>query len=421
MSYAYPAPRTGTTQDLMRVITKSYEDKMAREGVVLPAKSEAQRRFLEPVVRAVGIVVAKIMEAVPGDMGLAVHEKMFRVLSGDRTFSFNSGSTAVSGARALAARLKEESGLEPALLAAISHPPVLGELAYLNFELVRHALLTLREVRGRSCRPRLVAAVDPFALDNTAIIEEGLYAGYMGSFHIGLDRLALGRGHLGPALSPQTRWDRMPFRLFRVLAEGGEVGMVLSGGIPTTGLVLYGMREWARRAWCLSPMRCDPVAVLGRLRKDELFARFESAVAPFLALARGPLRVIEIWLMSAAAGLVPGQTAEAAAGSILSSLAVGEAERRRLLEELARERTRETPIRRRLFRLLVGRVARRRPLVLLPIIHGTKTLGVTELGAWGVVRLGPGRVRVIRAETPHASQEMTAVELAERFTTENFA
>ena len=421
MPYAYPAPRTGTAQDVMRVITKAYEERMVRDGIILPAKSEAQRRFLEPFARAVGISVAMVMEAMPGDWGLAVHEKMFRVLTGERTFAFDPGSPVLRAARALAARLKEESGREPALLAAISHPPVLGELAYLNFELVRHAFLALREIRGRACRPRLVAAVDPFALDSTAIVEEGLYAGYMGAFHIGLDRLALGRGHLGPVLSPQTRWDRMPFRLFRTLAEGGEVGMVLSGGIPATGLVLYGTREWARRAWCLSPMRSDPKAVLSRLRKDDVFACFESAVAPFLTLMRSPWRIIEIWLMAAAAELVPGQTAEAAACAVLSCLGVAEADRKILLEELARERTRETPIRRRLFRLLIGRVARRRPLILLPVIHRTDTLGVTEHGAWGVVWLGPGRVRVTRADSPQTSHEMTAVELAERFTTENFA
>jgi len=40
-------------------------------------------------------------------------------------------------------------------------------MAHLNFELVRHATLALRAARGRPCRPRLVVAIDPFALDTT--------------------------------------------------------------------------------------------------------------------------------------------------------------------------------------------------------------------------------------------------------------
>ena len=89
--------------------------------------------------------------------------------------------------------------------------------------------------------------------------------------------------------------------------------------------------------------------------------------------------------MVSAAGLLRGETAEAAAASSLACLAVAEAARPGLLTELSADMTRETPARRRLFRLLVGRAARRRPLMLLPIVHHTSPLGVTEREAWGVV------------------------------------
>ena len=421
MPYAYPAPRTGTAQDLMRVVTKAYENRLVADGTTLPEKSELQRTFLEPLARAFGMAFAFVLELVPADWCVALHNKLFQQLAAGRSYPFDPSTPAIRDAKTLATRLERESGQAPALLAAISHPPVMGDLAHLNFELVRHSTLALREVRGRPCRPRLVVAIDPFALDTISVLEEGLYAGFMGSFHLGLDRLALGRNHIGPMLSPQTRWDRMPLRLFRTLAEGREVGMVLSGGVPFTGRVLYGMREWARRARADGPLRADPAATHRCLRADSSFARFEKAVGDVIVLPRGPWRLLEAWLMAAAAGLLPDETAESVARAELNCQLIPESSRASLLSELASGLKRETPSRRRLFRLIVGRVVRRRPLVLIPVVHRTQPLGVAEGPAWGVTWLGPGRVRVVRAATPDAHEDMTADELSDRFTLENFA
>lgn len=400
----------------MRVVTKAYEHLLDAEGVALPKKHELQRILLEPFARAAGMLLAGVFEVIPADRMVAFHNKLFSSLTGGRSYPFDPALPAITGARALAARLEKDSGKAPALLAAISHPPVMGELAHLNIELVRHAVLALREVRGRPCRPRLVAAIDPFALDTLGVLEEGLYAGFMGTFHLGLDRLALGRGHLGPLMSPQTRWDRMPLRLLRTLSEGREVGMVLSGGIPATGHVLYGAREWARRAFSAGKIRD-----LSCLRADPVFARFEKEAAEQMPLPRGGLRLLESWLMVSASGLLPGATIESAAAAALACLKVPDEARAALLSDLASDMTRETPARRRLFRVLVGRVARRRPLLILPVVHSTAPNGVTEREAWGVTRVGTDRVRVIRAGTPDRSEEMTSSELAERFTREHFA
>ncbi len=420
MAYAYPSARTGTAQDLMSVVTKAYEKRLEADGTVLPAKPKLQRVLLEPCSRAAGMLLAAVLELLPADWSVSFHNKLFLSLSPGRTYPFDPAAPAVAAARALAERLEKEAGKPPALLAAISHPPVMGDLAHLNFELVRHATMTLREVRGRPCRPRLVVAVDPFALDTISVLEEGLYAGFMGSFHLGLDRLALGRGLPGPLMSPQTRWDRMPHRLFRSLAEGREVGMVLSGGVPSTGRVLYGVREWARRALAAGPLLGEPARALACLRADASFARFEKAAVESVPPPRGPRRLLEAWLMSAAAGLLPDESAESVARAALGCMKVPEAARAALLSELSRDMTRETPARRRLFRLLVGRVARRRPLILLPIVHRTKPLGVEEREAWGVVWAGTGRARVVRAGNPGVWEDMTAEELAERFTAEHF-
>ncbi len=421
MAYAYPVPRTGTAQDLLGVVTRAYELELERRGVLLPVKSEASRRWIEPGFRALGIGLAKVMNAVPADWTVAFHNWLFGSLSAPRTYAFDPQTPAIVGARALIEDLEKRTGRAPAILALISHPPVLGDLAHLNFELVRHATLALRAVRGRPCRPRLVAAIDPFALDTASIVEEGLYAGYMGTFHLGIDRLALGRGHPGTALTPLAAWAAMPMRLLRALSEGGEIGLVPAGGVPSTSRVLYGVREWARAVRAKSPRRGRPAEVERALRADPSFARFERAAAAAAPAAGRTWRLIDAWLMMAAAGLLPDENADGGGGrgAGLRST-VPAAERPDLLAELARDLSRETPRRLRLFRLLAGRVARRRPLVLLPIVHRVEPLGVESLEAWSWEWTGPGRVTARSAAAPAAAVETTPEAFAERFVQENF-
>lgn len=421
MAYSYPSPRTGTAQDLLRVVTRAYERELERTGRTLPVKSVAQRRWVEPFFRAVGVGFGRLMEFVPGDWNVGFHDRVYRALSAPRLYPFDAEEPAVRRARALAAELEARTGKAPALLALLSHPPVLGELAHLNFELVRHATLALRAARGRPCRPRMVAATDPFALDTTTIFEEGIYAGFMGTYHIGIDRLALGRAEPGTAMTPQASWTAMPRRLFGVLAGGGEVGMVLSGGIPTTGRVLYGVREWARRVRHASPHAHDAAGVETRLRADPSFQRFHRLAVDLIHVPEGTWRVFDAWLMAACAGLLPGEDAEAAARAALAALEVPPERRDELMSALRRDLTHETPTRRRLFRILAGRVARRRPLVLIPIVHRLSPLGVETREAWSWEGAGRGRVLARRADAPAAPVETSPEDFADRFVQENFA
>lgn len=419
MTYRYPSPRTKTAQDLLRVVTLAAERELDARGESLPRKSEFARRWIEPLFRGFGIACALLMEIVPADWVVAFHDRLFAWLYAPHSYPFDAEAPEILGARSLVAELERRSGRAPALLALISHPPVMGELMHLNFALVRLAMLALRAARGRACRPRLVTATDPFALDALSIAEEGLYAGYMGTFHVGIDRLAHGRGHPGPSLTPSAAWSAMPRRLFRILGRGGEVGLVLSGGIPATGRVLYGAREWTRSVRAKSPLRARPAEVERSLRADPGFARFDESAAELPRLP-GAWRLVELWLMLAAAGLIPGSDARAAAQSALAAFDVPAAERPRLLEELRADLERETPSRRRLFRILAARVARRRPVVLIPIVHGTQPLSVRAREAWGWEWAGRGRVRALRADAPGDAVETTPEDFAGRFVAENF-
>jgi hypothetical protein len=419
MTYAYPAPRTGTAQDLMRVITLAAERGLVESGAELPRKSEFARRWIEPFFRAVGVAISWLLEIVPADWTIAFHQRLFASLAAPYSYPFDPAAPALLRARALAAELRLRTGREPALLALISHPPVMGELAHMNLELVRHATLALRAVRGAPCRPRLVTAIDPFALDTLPISSEGLYAGFMGTFHLGIDRLAHGRGHPGTWLTPDAAWSAMSPRLFSKLGRGGEVGLVLSGGVPSTGRVLYGAREWTRSARRSGARRARPVEAEAALRADPAFAAFEKSALE-LPGRTGAWRRFEMWLMAAAAGLIPGLAPRAAAESILGALDVPAAERPGLLADLEADLTRETPRRLRLFRLLAGRVARRRPLVLIPIVHSTEPLGISVREAWSWEAAPGGQVAATRADAPGVARTMTPDAFADLFVEENF-
>ena len=184
--YTYPLVKTGTAQDLMTIIARACERRNAATGVVLPQKTAAQRALLEVPFNLVGMGVRLVMSLLPADTVLRFHDWLFRTLAKRESFPFDAASPAVKEAERLVAELGD-----PAIVALISHPPVYGDMAHMNFQLVRQAMLALRQARGRPCRPRLVVAVDLFALDTISVLEEGVYAGYMGLYHLGLDRLAV--------------------------------------------------------------------------------------------------------------------------------------------------------------------------------------------------------------------------------------
>src|SRR5438128_926131 len=132
--YSYHTPKTGTSQDLLTVVTKAYERFLATTTTVLPAKTARQRMLLEAPFIVLGKGVAVFVRLLPAEWAISLHDALFSSLSAPRHYPFEAGNPALARARALAERLEKESGLKPAVIALISHPPVLGEMAHMNVE-----------------------------------------------------------------------------------------------------------------------------------------------------------------------------------------------------------------------------------------------------------------------------------------------
>jgi hypothetical protein len=408
--YIYSVRPTGTAQDFMSIVTAAAEQTVARAGIVLPRKHPLARRLLEPPCNLGGLLIRAVLEVLPADRVLAIHDAVYRNLAEGRCYAFQEDAPSIGRARAEARRLAEAAGQEPALVGLVSHPPVLGDMAHLNFELVRHAGLALRAIRGRPCRPRDVVAVDPFALDTAGLVAEGLYAGFMGLYHLGLDRQAFARGPWSARLVRETAWPRLAWRLERRLREGGEAVMAVAGGVPETARILYTAREWIAEQRLASPWRGRPAEVLRRLREDEGFRRFEAEGPLGPGLRRSAWRMLEGWIVSAAAGhpwagsspapssaetgrLEPEARQAAAAG--LAALGLSPEQQQAALAALAQEWPRQTPWRRRFFRYVAGRVLARRgrPVLFVPVVHlpGPRP-GVAVREAWSWQALASGRL-----------------------------
>ena len=213
--------------------------------------------------------------------------------------------------------------------------------------------------------------------------------------------------------------------------------MAVSGGVPETARLLYTAREWIAAQSRASPLRGRPAEVLRRLREDEGFRRFEAAGPLGPGLRRSARRMLEGWIVSAAAGhpwagTVPGPSAaetghlepearEAFAAG-LSALGLTPEQRDAAWADLAEEWPRETPWRRRFFRHLAGRVlARGRPVLFVPVVHrwGPRP-GIVVGEAWSWRALAAGRIsgRVL-GEAPRTWQG-TADEFAVEFGRANY-
>lgn len=394
----------GTAEDLFAVFARR---EYAAIGDPM-AKGPLGRRLVEPFFQGVGRATAFLESLLPADLSLSLQDRLYSLIQDGPEHPFDPGAPALARAADLARRAEELTGRSPAAACLLAHAPVDPEYLYLNPAMFRQALKGMRLVRGRPCRPRLVNAVDAFALDMLAPLGEGAYAGFMSRVHLGFLRVTRARPWVGRALTAGAEWHAIAPRILRLLGDGGDLVMVLAGGVPVTARAFYAVREAVGRMCRASRSASSPARAVARLKEREpLFAAF--CASGELGGIRSGWRLIEAWVMDCAlrasgrSALDAGRLDPVAAAALVAVAAALEVPpqdlvglRRRLEAEVARE----TPFRERLLAAVAGRVAARgRAVLLLPLGWGRK--GAVRLGFSDPVCLLPApprRVRVLSAD-----------------------
>jgi len=350
----------GRYEDILSLIARA---ELPYRGDEILKKSFFGRACVEPAFQIFGLAINALFRALPADTALGIEHKLYRSIVGDNpTYPLADSHGALARARSLGETVERETGKKPAMLALLAHPPVNKELLYLNVELFRHSLWGIREARGRPCRPKLVNAMDAFALDLLPSYAEGAYGGMMSSYHLGFDRIPNLRSGSGSVLLRQAGWPSMAGRVRRTLEGGGEMIMVLGGGVETTARLFYALRERVGYFCRNSPRRSTPE----RTGTD----RFVKS--HWRAFERGALEaaVSEGGYVEIAAGRLPNAVRRVFA-EIGSSLGYGDREIEKEIKELEEEFPRATPYRKRFFRFLANKVVRSgRPVLIMPLTLG---------------------------------------------------
>lgn len=403
-----PDEATGTGEDILRLLVRAEARRYAREGVRLPPKGAWARFCLEFPLNFLGVGMARLARAIPPARLSALQDMLFGAIAGQARLPFDAADPCLDGAKRLLERAQARGTRPAAVLCLMSHPPVTPETLNLNVEMVRHALLALGGRLLPMSRPRILAAVDAFALDHLALIEEGVYAGFVGTYHVGLDRLSSGRRPLSRFLLGAASWPRVPWRLARLLRGGGGVAVVPAGGVPATARILYTVREYMARLRRGRETGMIPERALARLMlQDNGFGEFFRKGPVGENLRRNAWRMMEAWVAATMVGewraerrgeqgsappdFHSGRLSGEARDCLRSyarALGYGEAEFEASLRLFEPEFSRETPYRERFFSFLARRlVARGTPLLLLPLCHRLPGTDSTD-----------GRVRLVWRE-----------------------
>jgi hypothetical protein len=330
-----------------------------RDGVTLPQKPAWFHALAEFPMNVAGFGIGAIAAALPAKLVEGLHMRTLAALAGAGDFPLAPDwNYALEGARSLYARLAD-AGSEPAIWVLMSHPPVTTEVSTLNFALTQRAFEAVSFIRGRPTKAKMLVAIDPFAMDATPMWQEGVYPGLMTAMHLALDRTPSLRGPAQKMLLGAARPERLAWRLVRELRGGGDVVMILGGGIELNARIMYPSREFLSR-W--------------RKASDKRGASVRKAQREALAmLAAGEPSAAETGTLN--------EAAEAALRLLGRELGFDEKRVSADLDDFRDEFGRKNPYRRRLFRIVASRVVKGgRPVLTLPISHGSDGKTQIRLG-----------------------------------------
>jgi hypothetical protein len=367
--------------------------------------TRAKRIWLEPWFNLLGLGIGQLLLMLPWALRWRADQKIVAALGARPAESCPSFTPAVLQLIALTERLYRETGQWPAAMVFTSHPPTIGSLEWLRFEVARQGLRVANAFveisqAGHLYRaaPECFVAIDPFALDTVATPIAALYAGFMRRVYLAWDRQSGMQSVFQRfGVLARTGYAQIAFRLIKRLKRGAPVVIVLPGGLPQNARMLYAAREFVSRL----PVQTWPYPKRVAQKKwMDVVAKPVDGVLPI------------------ATGVLPDATRRDL-GQLLNEWGISTVEHARWLDQFAKEFQQDVPYRTRLFRMLLERLVRRgKPLIWIAVAHRTQAPHVQIALPWGAYRSGQGDLRIIHgAEGPSEPLDDVA-QVAMRFSQE---
>lgn len=344
--------------------------------------------WVQPIGNLIGLAMSAVASLIPAGKMFALQKKLCLKLSAPLAFPFEAHSPYLNSAKQLIAQVQAKTGLKPAVLCLFEHLSVDEQQMKLNFELVNHALSALNYLHQKPRRSKFVLAIDSFALEHWGSIAESIYAGFMGSYHLGFDRLSTHRRGLSRLLLNKSISRKIPFRISRTLHRRIGLAMAHTGGIPATGRALYAAREYLYLLRQKRDRHIRPDEVLTNLKKlSPDFTAFQLGGLVGVQLQQSVWKMMEAWvvaLLTGAWNFDPTSHTEpcinsgflctkarAALIACAQAMQVKQEIADNALADFAENFSRHVPERVRLFYLLAQRVvAKGTPVLLLPLNAG---------------------------------------------------
>ncbi|MBI4248104.1 MAG: hypothetical protein HY611_01275 [Elusimicrobia bacterium] len=275
-------------------------------------------------------------------------------------------------------QFKRLSDRDCCFLILFSHPEAGKKMRLFSLALYQHVFhigtFLYRSGWARSY-PRLLIAVDPFALDSLDWFTSSFYAGIARTLHISLDRQPSRLGWLQRALFlGKSAPTEAGFRFIAHLKPGHAVALAQAGGEPRNSRLLYTAREFVT-ALSKHEMDFDKGEFLARLAEEGLLPPKTLADVAGQAPQWTQRRLfLEVLFPLLNRGVLESGKISRGRKQLLTRLllaaGISEARTAELCDGFEEEFKRNTPYRERLFNILLDRIIKPGiPLMLIPLWH----------------------------------------------------
>jgi hypothetical protein len=341
-------------------------------GVRLSHYPRWRRVWVEPFFNLLGLLFGQGMQLLPWRLRRPLDLWFLRHLSHHAPAPNRELTDRTEQSLALAQRLKSQTDAWPAVLLFAAHPPTVGPLEWLRFEVLRQAMEladslveAAKPSRAYRQHPQCLLGIDPYALDTLSMPAAGFYQGWMHRIYLAWDRQSAGQSWLqSHVLLRGTGYARIADRLLRRLKGGIPVLMALGGGLPQNARLLYASREFVKRL---------------RVRRWPYPRTAVAQKLMYLLMER------EAGVWPCATGEIPEATLQRV-GALLRELGLDAGQIEPALQGFREEFRQPVPYRERLWRFLLRRLVRAgQPLLWIAVAYREEAPFIRISEPWGCV------------------------------------